>query len=298
MSSATSSTATASSASLKQAVARHPLLAYFALAIAFTWLTALPVLVSQNGLGLFAFTLPFAPFQMLGAFTGPLLAAFVVTAAADGRPGVTALLGRMTRWRVGLPWYLIAVLGYVLLDLLIGALVSGAAALEAFAQKWPLIFTLYFPALLTSRLINPIGEEAGWTGFALPRVQRQFGPWLGAIILSLVWAVWHLPAFFVPSEMGKFDPIGFVFFIILSALTRLIWTWVVNRAQGSGLIGVLLHASSNANGLDLRTQLYPPAPPEAGLIAMGVTLVIAVAILIATRGRLAYTKSEQKSPAL
>jgi membrane protease YdiL (CAAX protease family) len=195
----------------------------------------------------------------------------------------------MANWRVGLGGYLVAVLGYLVLDLVIGDLVSGRAALESVVQKWPLVFSLYLPSLLTYRLVNPLGEETGWTGFALPQVQRKFGPWLGAIILGLVWAVWHLPAFFVPSEMGRFDPVGFVFFSLLCVLTRLIWTWVVNRAQGSGLIGILLHASSNANGLDLRPQLYPPAPPEAGLIAIGVTLAVALLILIGTRWRLSYT---------
>jgi hypothetical protein len=90
------------------------------------------------------------------------------------------------------------------------------------------------------------------------------------------------------AEMGGFNPVGFVFFVLLTVLTRLIWTWVINRAQGSVLIAVLLHASSNANSLTLRPLIYPAAPPEAGLVALAVTLLLAVAVLIGSRGRLAH----------
>jgi CAAX protease family protein len=180
--------------SYKQNVlARYPLLSFFTLAIVISWLIAAPSLF---------FGMPFKPFQTAGAY-GPLLAAVIVSAALGGNE-LKSLFHRMTNFRFGLSWYLLAIFGYVLLYLLVTAL-SGAPLAQSLTEKWTLIFSLYLPALFTSYLVNPIGEETGWTGFALPHLQRRFSPWLSAVILGAVWAVWHLPGFFVPSEMGAFN---------------------------------------------------------------------------------------------
>lgn len=266
--------------SKKNIVARYPLLSFFTIAIVTTWLLALPSLL---------FKLPFKPFQMAGAY-GPLLSAVIVSAAM-GREELKSLFRRMTNFRFGLGWYLLAVFGYVLLYLLIAGL-SGAPLLESLAEKWTLIFTLYLPTLFTSYLTNPVGEETGWTGFALPHLQKRFAPWLSAIILGIVWAVWHLPAYFVPSEMGAFNPVNFIFFVLISISVRIIWTWVTNNANGSGISGVLLHASSNAVSLALIPALLPAPTPEqmsiSGLLVLGLLFPMAVLITLRTRGRLSH----------
>ena len=277
----------ASAAPIKRLLARHPLLAYFVLAFACAWLISLPALLSQNGFAVLPFALPWVPFQTLGAFA-PLLAAFLVTAATDGRAGVNDLLRRIVRWRVGLGWYLLALGGYLLFDLLVGLIVPETGAVGAFIEKWPLLFTLYLPAVFTSELLQPIGEETGWSGFAVPRLQTKFGPLVGATILGVAWATWHLPAYFVSDGgMGSFDPIGFVIFaLIVAPLTRILWTWVYNRTGGSIVIAILLHAASNANLLQVQQQILPPAPPEVGLAAIGLYLVAAVLVIAFTRGKL------------
>jgi membrane protease YdiL (CAAX protease family) len=264
-------------------VQQYPLLTFFTLTIVITWLLALPSLL---------FGMPFKPFQTAGAY-GPLLSAVIVSAAM-GREELKSLLGRMTDFRFGLRWYLLAIFGYVLLYLLVAGL-SGAPLLQALADKGTLIFTLYLPALFTSYLVNPIGEETGWTGFALSHLQKQFAPWLSAVILGLVWAVWHLPAYFVPSEMGPFNPVNFIFFVLISISIRIIWTWITNHANGSGIIGVLLHASSNAVSLALIPNLLPAPTPQqmaiSGLLVLGLLLPMAILITILSRGRLSYKQS-------
>jgi len=264
----------------KNVLARYPLLSFFTLAIVITWLLVLPSLL---------FNIPFKLFQTAGAY-GPLLSAVVVSAAM-GREELRSLFRRMTNFRFGLGWYLLAIFGYVLLYLLVAGL-SGAPLMQSLAEKWTLIFTLYLPVLLTSYLINPIGEETGWTGFALPHLQKRFSPWLSAVILGLVWAVWHLPGFFVPSEMGAFNPVNFGFFVLNSIFVRIVWTWVTNNARGSGISGILLHASSNAVSLALIPNLLPAPTPDqlalSGLFLLGLLFLSAILILLFTRGRLSY----------
>lgn len=266
------------SASRASILARRPLLSFFILAILITWLVSIPALL---------FGMPFKPFQTAGAY-GPLLAAVIVSA---GMSDLKSLFQRMTNFRFGIGWYLLAIFGYVLLYLLVAGL-SGAPLAKSLSANWTLLLSLYLPALFTTYLVNPIGEETGWTGFALPHLQRRFSPWLSAVILGVVWAVWHLPAYFVPSEMGAFSPIAFIFLILNSILIRVIWTWVTNSARGSGVAAILLHASSNAVSLALIPALLPAPTAEqlaaSGLILLGLQLVIAILVLVFTRGRLAH----------
>src|SRR5262245_66633710 len=107
MTTLTPTAAPAPSASLRAAVDRHPLVAYFLIAFAGTWLTILPLLLGRDGLGLFPYRFGDAGIllALLSTFTGPLLAAYVVTAFIDGKAGVRALLRRYGQWRVDLRWY-------------------------------------------------------------------------------------------------------------------------------------------------------------------------------------------------
>jgi membrane protease YdiL (CAAX protease family) len=261
-------------------LARHPLSSFFILAILITWLLSLPSML---------FELPFKPFQTAGAY-GPFLSAFIVSIAM-GRTELRSLASRMTNFRFGFRWYLAAIFGNLLIYLLVAGL-AGAPLMVSLAEKWTLIFTFYLPALFTSFLVNPIGEETGWTGFALPHLQKRFRPWLAAVILGVIWAVWHLPAYFVPSEMGAFNPVNFIFFVLSCIFIRIVWTWVTNNAQGSGIAGILLHASSNAVSLALIPGLLPaPAPDElavSGLLLLGIMFILSVVLLLFTRGQLSY----------
>lgn len=108
----------------------------------------------------------------------------------------------------------------------------------------------------------------------------------------MIWAIWHLPAFFVPSEMGAFHPVNFIFFVLSSIFIRIVWTWVTNHAHGNGIVGILLHASSNAVSLALIPNLLPAPRPDqmavSGLLLLGFMFLMSVVLLLFTRGRLLY----------
>ena len=275
-----------SGSAYRELIARHPLFTFFTLAIVLTWIAASPALF---------FGLPFQPYQTLGAYS-PFMAAFLVSAVVNGRDGIRALLMRMTSWRFGLGSYLLAIFGLVILYILT-VLLSGALPVQVLIDNWSLVFTFYLPALLTTYLVNPIGEETGWTGFALHHLQKQFSPWFSALILGILWAIWHLPAYFVPSGMGAFNLAGFAIFMLIAVFTRVIWTWVTNNAKGSGIAGVLLHASSNAVSVGLLPLLLPTpqanqADDLSGPILLGLLFLFAVLILLFTHGQLSYRSIE------
>ncbi|HEU5101036.1 MAG TPA: CPBP family glutamic-type intramembrane protease [Roseiflexaceae bacterium] len=267
MTAITTTTQPASASALKQAIIRHPLLAYFALAFAGTWGVQFPLWLSQDGLGLLPYTLPMVPAMLLflvSVWAGPALAAFVVTTTESGSAGLRAFLRRYVHWRVGLRWYLVVLLAYPLLYVFAATVFMGMAPMQALAEKWILFFTAYLPTLLLVQGLTQWAKEPGWRGFALPRLQKRFGPVLGSLILGLLHGLWHLPVFVYtggPVPLGPFDPSTFALNTALIAIMTISWTWVYNNSGGSILLAVLLHSSFNASG-SLIGQLIPAFPHE------------------------------------
>ena len=114
---------------------RHPLLLYFILAYAGSWLLALPYIRFGHGAGLLPFRWP-VPFVVSAAvipFAGPFLAAFIVTGLTEGRAGVRRLVGRIVFWRVGLRWYLFALIGIPLITVLGAIVLPGVSGVVSSA---------------------------------------------------------------------------------------------------------------------------------------------------------------------
>jgi membrane protease YdiL (CAAX protease family) len=220
-------------------VRRHPLVAFFVLAYALTW----PVI-------------PLVSVSLLWGFPalfGPALAAVIVAAITDGKPGLKSLLGRTVRWRVGLRWYAIALALPVILTLATAGVHLLLDAPTSFrfgtiSVLAPIIFVLV------------VGEELGWRGYALPKLLARVSPVAASLILGVLWGVWHLPTFFVPGAPQYGLPIPA--FVILTMAYSILFTWVYLHARGSVLIATLLHGAINLSqglllgGLDPARQYW------------------------------------------
>jgi uncharacterized protein len=211
-------------------VKRHPLITFFVLAYVLAWWIWI----------LYAFNITFlGPIFALG----PFLAAIIVTMLTRGTAGLKALLSRMVRWRVGLSWYAAALLLPVAvyavavpLNILLGARASTAVQFGS----WYLIFPLFAYSLLFP-LSGAFGEELGWRGYALPRVQSRFWALSAALIIGVIQTAWHLPLFMGdPSTSPLPLIVGYMGLGILA-------TWVFNNTRGSVLLTMLLHASFNTS---------------------------------------------------
>ncbi len=282
---------------LVQLLRCYPLVFYFLLAFGFTWayeLTLYRVLLTP-GFSLRGVLLD------LGFTLGPTLAAFLMTTIIQGRAGILQLLRRYVLWRVGIPWYLLVLLGVPVLMLI--AVLPLAGASSAFRLPalsfWPTYLMLYLLFLVAE---GPLGEEPGWRGFALPRLQQRFGSLVGTLLLGALWGLWHLPLFFIPGTdqyaisiigtgfIGHLVPLG-VFVAWTIALT-VIFTWVFNNARGSLLLTMLLHASINTAPGVLLPALFPSpsVSMQFGLSWFLVWIVVALLVIAATRGRLSYPR--------
>ncbi len=171
----------------KGLLARHPLISFFVLAFAFSWIAWSPWVLSEDGVGLLPYKLGAATGLLNAAatFLGPAVAAFIMTATTEGRVGIRRLLRRIVLWRVGLRWYLLAFIG-VPLVMTLGTIIvpGGLASLQFLGPGYVLTYLVTFVFVLL--IGGPLGEEIGWRGFALPRMQPLHGPLVGSIILGLL----------------------------------------------------------------------------------------------------------------
>jgi len=216
----------------------HSLLMFFVLAYALSWAVEIPLALRAQGL--IAAPIPWS-LHYLAAY-GPLLAAIIVTALDSGQEGLRELFGRMLKWRVRPVWWLVAFAPLLLYALL-------AVVLRFIQGQWPDLAALgqidFLPnlgagALLVWFLTFGLGEETGWRGFALPRLQRGRSAFSATVILWVFWALWHLPLFFYLYDATIL--VGFLLGLLAGAV---VFTWLYNSTGGSILLVAVWHAAFN-----------------------------------------------------
>lgn len=154
------------------------------------------------------------------------------------------------------------------------------------------VLVAYVPALILQMVTTGVAEEPGWRDFALPRLQRRFGPLAGTFILGPLWGVWHLPLFL--SEWGEWPnahwtrPVEFIAFCVTF---NVVMTWVFNRTGESLPMAMLLHVSVNNFVSVVWTDMFPTLDSAyASHTLLLASTVVAIVLLVATRGRLGYPR--------
>jgi uncharacterized protein len=254
-------------AALQAQLKRRPLLAFFAIAFAFTWLFWIPCALASQGL----ITLPVDPvvFHMLGAF-GPCVAAVALAAIGAGKAGIRQLIAPLLRWRVSITWYAIVLLMRPAIWLF--ALAAHILAGERPVAQ-PIDSAFYAAYFVSQLLVVGVSEELGWSGFAFPKLKARWGMLAGALVLGAIWSLWHLPLFFTAwdSQYGS----SFLLYAARLIAFRYLFAWSYTQS-GSLVMPALFHVSFN-----VLTELIPLSPVDPLAIALSwlVTIPIAVASL-------------------
>ena len=278
---------------IKALLARHPLVSFFVIAYAGTWLVELPYVLSEYGAGVLPTKSPVLLWTSpVAIFAGPFLSAFVMTGVTEGRAGVHRLLRRFVLWRVGFRWYLFVFVGIPAIMVLSVVVIPGVlGSFQGLATLAPLpLLGMFLYALIPG---GALGEEPGWRGFALPRLQTMHGPLLGSLILGVLWGLWHLPLFWTPwNTLTVLNVVGYV---LTTTSLAIMYTWVFNNTKGSVLMAILIHATFNWSTVPV-AQLFPtPIFEDYGLLTiLGGFGALAVVLVALTRGRLGYQHYHQE----
>lgn len=265
----------------------HPLATFFGLATAFTWLILSPGVAATLGLLNFTFE---GTVLTIASGLGPLLAALIVTQASEGRAGVRKLFGSLFAWRGHAKWWAAATVplaSFFALSALLSGWLWGTKP-DASTGIYLNGGNLVLVGLLL--LVGSLGEEPGWRGFALPRLQARYTPLKATLILTLLWWLWHLPTYWtLPLAMNAVEQYGFavafgIQFVVLLAL-GLLCAWVYNGSGGVIWLPVLLHASWNFWSGALGQ--------EVALFLLPLLLLTAVGVGLVTKGKLGLEEWRQ-----
>jgi membrane protease YdiL (CAAX protease family) len=229
---------------MRSLIKQFPTVSFFILAYALSWAYWVPLLLAG------ARVAPGSSTTHFPGLLGPAIAAILVQYACEGTNGLRALWRRMVLvsrpqasfWAYSLSpvGFLAAALG---LMLVLGMAIPGAADFARFSGLpelgLPLVVLLVF-------VVGGYGEEVGWRGFALERMQLRFGPLRGALLLAALWAGWHLPAFGVIQTYREMTvPMIIGGFLLGLTCGSIVLARVSNRTSGSVFAAAIWHATYN-----------------------------------------------------
>jgi membrane protease YdiL (CAAX protease family) len=207
-------------------VKRNPLISFVVLTYAFSWWLSILSLWGIDAPGVFG--------------AGPFLAALVVLALTEGKPGIKTLFGRMVRWRVGWQWYLVAFGLPILMAATASYLTVWLGAPMPSAEQlagWPAIGVVFLLRMLVPGL-GGTWEEPGWRGYAVHQLEKGRSRLMAMLPLWLIIVVWHIPLF-LSGGAEWVDILNMVAGVI-------VYNWLYHRSGQSVLLVMIIHSMNNA----------------------------------------------------
>jgi membrane protease YdiL (CAAX protease family) len=225
-------------------IKRYPVQAYFLAVFTISW--GLILLLAGAG------NIPLDPEQsksllpLLYAMmlVGPGAAGVLLIGLVYGKEGFRNFKTRLFRWRVGIHWYLVALLGTPILSsliLLILSCLSPEFNIGIFYSEDKI--TSIMTGIITGIMVG-FFEETGWSGFIVPKLRLRYSITITGLIVGSLWGAWHFILFWEGDSFSKTLPL----FILLARLFawlppfRVLMVWILDRT-GSLLIVILTHAS-------------------------------------------------------
>jgi len=268
---------------------RHSLVIGVILMFLYTWI------IDLSNSGVLPFKVPFVVALTLG--WGFIIVSLVMTRLTLGRDEMVKLFKRFFLWRMHWKWYLVAILLLPTLRfaaILVTAWLTGIPAdynhpmiRDIVPLDWPLL-SMVIPWILFEVFTN--GEEMGWRGYVLPRLQAKYNALVSSLILGVIWSVWHLPKFF---GTGLNEELSFFWFAVFTIFVAILYTWLYNSTRGSLLLVTLFHASGNTVGVFLPVKFAVVGGILSNLETVFLVIAAVVVIVIAGPARLSLTEPKQ-----
>lgn len=252
---------------------RHSLLVGALLMFLCTWT------IDLSNSGVLPFRVPFAVTLTLG--WGFFVVSVAMTWATLGQAATATFLKRLLIWRVGWRWWLAALL-------LLPALQGAALLLTSWLTGLPVDFSapmiravvpldapllaLAAPWLIFEILAN--GEEWGWRGYILPRLQAKHSALVSSLIVGVLWSLWHLPKFL---GTGLNSDRSFLWFTVALLALSVLYTWLYNNTRGSILLAMLFHATQNTAGMFLPVKFAAAGGLDQNVLVL---LIVAAAVTV------------------
>jgi uncharacterized protein len=266
---------------------RHALLVSVILMYACTW----PILLSAAGV----LRMRFPSFMYLLPGWGFVFASVLMTGLVLGPECVGTLLKRYLIWRVGWIWYaaLLIIPAVDLAGIYLHAALThtppdftSARLVQLFGAS-PNLGLFAIATFVMNAIAN--GEEIGWRGYALPRLQSRSHALYSALVVGLIWSLWHIPLW-----IHSWNPTAYAWYSVGVLAKSVFITWIYNNTGGSLLLATLCHAMWNTMG-SLLPLTATASAGDIGTLAVIILLeVVVAAVLTIAAGPVNLSRSRQR----
>ncbi len=217
---------------------------FFLVTFLFSWVIWTPLVLGSLGIipvSVELLSLVRVPVIMLGAF-GPLAGALYDLRRSEGKGAATKFLHSFLDFRSG--WK-----GYILPILIFGGSTFAAWFIPELVgeKRLPMLLPsiwIFIPCLIFMIFLGGGQEEFGWRGYALPVLEKKFGLWYANIILGVIWALWHIPTWFITGTTQTH--MNFGGFILLMTGYSFIFSWIRKISGNRPFSGLYAHGLANA----------------------------------------------------
>lgn len=264
---------------MKKTIKQKPFLFFLIFTFAISWVTGFPTVF---------FVGKFEELSYLSNF-GPALGALIVVGITEGSEGIKGLVHSLFQWRVRFIWYLVVLLGPALTMVTAVTLhyaFTGVGLAQSFTEWFSALPQHLFMVIsvFIFMMVGIWGEEVGWRGFALPKLQEKYHPLLASLILGAIWAVWHLPAFFIEGSQQAQQ--GMIFFFLATLGYSILYSWIYNGSKESLFVIWLLHSMNNAT-VSYTMLFFKPLTAEP-VFSLAVLGLFDILVIWSTKSTLLY----------
>ena len=273
--------------SIKALFKSKPVLIYFIITFAISWIGFVLAVGSSGFANTDVWQTSSLAFAVTTMLAGPTIAGLLMTGIVDGRKGFRQLLSRLTKWRVGIKWYAVAILTAPILSVVVLLSLSLTCPLFTAGNK----VAVLIPGIMAG--LSTVFEEIGWTGFAVPKLRKRYSILKTGVIVGVLWGIWHLlQQLYISGTYTGEVPfamyLSIALFNAIAGLTayRILLVWINDRT-GSLLLTTLMHASLTASNV----FIFRPEAIGAPFLAFGLAFtcaqwIVVACVAITNRGQL------------
>ena len=232
---------------------------FLAIVFLLTWgIAGLYIFASDMMVDLFGELTGSHPLYFLAVWA-PAISALSLVLYRTGVDGLRRFMSRLLMWRASLAWYVLIIVLMPLMYYLAAYFKGDEYELFPFES-----LSVFFVALFFMMIKGPI-EEMGWRGVALPLLQRRMAPIWAGLVVGVIWAFWHTPAFLLSGTV--YSAWAYVPFFVGTLAISVVMTPLFNSSRGSILLPSLLH-------WQLINPLWPNVQPYDNWIMIAIAVVV------------------------
>jgi uncharacterized protein len=215
-------------------------------------------------------------FMLLGLL-GPLIAALIMILSSGSGELKHDFKARLINLSLINPAYVAIILLLMPFALLLATALSVVVGRSANQFH----FSSGFAAMLPTIVLAPTFEELGWRGYGMDSLRAKFGMMTATLLFSVLWAVWHVPLFFIAHDyqrgLWEMSPVYVANFFVSVLPAAILTNWLYYRNDRSIVAAILFHMTLVATSETLQTEQFTKC------IVTGVLMIISIVVVASDR---------------